>query len=294
MKILVTGATGFIGASLVRALLQRDGNEVYITARKTSDFWRIKDCLLDSRNTYYCNLENRNETFNLIRNIQPDIIYHTAAYGGLPNQTETDRIISANLNATINLLDAARSCGVQQFINTGSSSEYGIKDQPMKESDLCEPVNIYGITKLAATNYCRMMGQIHHYNVCTLRLFSPYGDLEDSKRLYPCIIHALKNNERAKLSKPNSVRDFIEINKVIEVYEKIIHVNYEPGDIINIGSGRQQTIAQFYTMLAHKLKKNIEPIWGEAPPRSNEPRHWEADISKLNLLMRLNEGVSNE
>ncbi len=67
-----------------------------------------------------------------------------------------------------------------------------LKNHPMKESDLCEPVNLYGVTKLAATNYCTMIGKTQNYKVCTLRLFSPFGELEDSSRLYPSIVNSLK------------------------------------------------------------------------------------------------------
>lgn len=284
-KILVTGATGFVGASLVKALIRNGENEVYATARKSSDFWRINDVTSHLSKIYYCNLDVRVEVVQLIEEIKPDIIYHTATYGGFPSQTESDKMISSNLNATVYLLDAAMTNGVQQFINTGSSSEYGVKPHSMKETELCEPVNMYGITKLAATNYCSMMGKARNYKVCTLRLFSPFGELEDSSRLYPSIMHALKKNKSPKLSRPDSVRDFIEIDKVLDVYLRIIKTDYEPGDIINVGSGQQKTIDQFYRHIAAGLSSHIEPIWGEAPPRPNEPIKWEADISKLNSLM---------
>ena len=283
-KILVTGATGFVGASLVKALIGSGGNEVNIVARKSSDLWRIEDVKSDIRKIHYCDLDNRVEVFQCIEQLKPDIIYHTAAYGGFPSQTEPDRIVSSNLNATIHLLDAAIANGVNQFINTGSSSEYGIKNEAMKETDICEPINLYGITKLAATNYCAMKGKEHNYKVCTLRLFSPYGDLEDPSRLYPSIMTALRNNERPKLSRPHSVRDFIEINKVLDVYQGIVRKEYESGAIINVGSGAQKTIGQFYEEIASRMGKNIEPIWGEAPPRSNEPIKWEANIDKLKSL----------
>ncbi|UVI30243.1 NAD-dependent epimerase/dehydratase family protein [Paenibacillus spongiae] len=284
-KILVTGATGFVGANLLKALIKSGEYEVYITTRRSSDLWRIADVVPQIHKIYECHIDIRSEVFQLMEELKPDIIYHTAAYGGFASQTDAERIIQSNLHATINLLDAAMLYGIQQFINTGSSSEYGIKNDAMKETDLCEPINLYGITKLAATQYCSMMGKSSKYNVCTLRLFSPYGELEDPSRLYPSIVSALERNERPRLSRPHSVRDFIGIDKVLDVYMKIIHISYEPGDVINVGSGRQQTIEQFYRSIASRLRKDIEPIWGEAPPRPHEPIRWEADIHKLNTLM---------
>lgn len=286
LKVLITGATGFVGANLVRVLLLKPNIELYILTRSTSDLWRLCDCKEAMKEIIHCNLADRMEVFEVLDKVKPSVVYHVATYGGFPNQTDQAQMVQSNLYATMNLLDASIANGVATFINTGTSSEYGLKNQPMKESDLCEPVNFYGITKLAATNYCTMLGRTSQTKVCTLRLFSPYGELEDASRLYPSIVGALSKNERPKLSRPQSVRDFIPIEKVTQVYLDIISADFISGDIINVASGEQQTIAQFYKLLARKLgKAHIEPIWGEAPPRANEPQMWQADVSKLKALL---------
>ncbi|WP_151736542.1 NAD-dependent epimerase/dehydratase family protein ['Paenibacillus yunnanensis' Narsing Rao et al. 2020] len=285
MKVLVTGATGFVGSNLVRGILNNTDYEVNITARINSDFWRVED-LLGRINVHYDDLSKQNEVAELIQKIQPDVIYHVATYGGFPGQLDTQQTINTNLTATINLIDEATKNNVEQFINTGSSSEYGIKNQPMKETDLCEPVNLYGITKLAATNYCKMVSQTSEMKICTLRLFSPYGMFEDPSRLFPSIMNALENNESARLSRPSSVRDFLPIEDVVNVYLKLIKLNYNSGEIINVGSGKQQTIEEFYWYLAEKCgKTNIQPTWSAAPPRLYEPKVWEADVTRLRELM---------
>ena len=279
----MTGATGFVGANLVRKLVQRS-NDVYIIARQSSDDWRICG-IKDDITLCYSDLTDRDSVFNLVAMIRPDIIFHIATYGGFSNQLNNDMMIGSNLVATMNLLDAAVEFGAQQFINTGSSSEYGIKNVPMKEDDECSPLNFYGLTKLAATNYCTMIGKTLHYQTCTLRLFSPYGEFEDSSRLYPSIKNSLINGKRPRLSQSDSVRDFIPIEKVCEIYIKMTDAKYPPGDIINVGSGRQQTIREFYTKISNSMEISLEPIWGEAPPISFEPKRWEADISKLKSLI---------
>lgn len=283
MKYLVTGATGFVGANLVRKLVQLN-NEVYIITRENSNDWRIAE-IKNSLNIYYGDLAVRTRVFEIIASIMPDVIFHLAAYGGFSNQLNKDMMLSSNLVATMNILDAALTYGVPQCINTGSSSEYGIKNKPMREDDVCEPINYYGITKLAATNYCTMIGKTLNYRVCTLRLFSPFGQFEDASRLYPSITSALKKGERPRLSKPDSVRDFISVEKVCDSYIKIASAKYAPGDIINVGSGRQQTVREFYYKVASSMGISLEPIWNQIPPRPFEPRIWEADISKLKSLI---------
>ena len=68
----------------------------------------------------------------------------------------------------------------------------------------------------------------------------------------------------------------------------MLYTDFEPGDIINVGSGKQQTIKEFYNKIKISMKSDIEPIWGAASQRFSEPKVWEADISKLNRLLRKN------
>lgn len=281
-RILLTGATGFVGANLLKALL--DVNPVDIVIRKNSNLWRIENLLSSIHKVWHADLTDRNEIYKIIHQAQPSVIYHIATYGGSPSQKNPISTIETNLQGTVNLVDAALKCHVDYFINTGSSSEYGMKMEPMHEDDSCNPLSLYGVTKLAATNYCSMIGKKEKLKICTLRLFSPYGLLEDPARLYPSIVNSLNQNQPPKLTNPNYVRDFIEIEKVVDIYKKIVDVSFEQGGIYNVGSGKQQTIREFYNKISKKLYKNIEPIWTLELGREIEPIFWEADISKLSSL----------
>lgn len=289
--ILITGATGFVGANLARRFLTRSDCVVHILIRQSSNLWRIDSVKGDFRQIHCIDLLDREETVRLAEKVQPDIIYHTAAYGGFPGQQDRTGMIEANLIATMHLVDAAVQAGVPFFIHTGSSSEYGVKAVPMREDDVCKPLSLYGITKLAATNYCAMAGAASSTRICTLRLFSPYGEWEDPSRLYPSIVQALEKGEPPRLSRPQSVRDFIPVDQVVDCYERIAELPFESGDIINVGSGRQQTIQQFYSRIARSMnKEHINPVWGEAAPRANEPSVWQADVSKLRALLSRSPG----
>lgn len=286
IKVLITGASGFVGANLARYLVARPEYEVHILVRKSSNLWRINDIKRDFRQIHYTDLQECQEPAAVIKAVQPDIVYHLAAYGVFPSEMELEQMVRTNLIATMQLVDAAVRQNVPYFIHTGSTSEYGIKDGPMREDDVCKPVNFYGITKLAATNYCTMLGETSSTRICTLRLFTAYGEWEDPSRLYPSIVKALEKEERPKLSRPDSVRDFIPIEQVVDLYKKIICLPFKPGDIINIGSGRQQTIQQFYNRIACEMnKEHIQPIWGGAPSRAHEPQVWQADVGKLHTLL---------
>ncbi len=284
MKLLITGATGFVGASLVHNFVK--DFDVSILTRKTSGTWRI-DAIADKiHNVEYADIADRTAVFAAVSKIKPEVIIHVATYGGFSSETETKKMINANIVGTKNLLDAAVFEGVAKFINTGSSSEYGIKNCPMNENDVCAPVNFYGITKLAATNYCSMVGHSQKHPVCTLRLFSPYGDLEADSRLYASIVKSIKVDKQPHLANPCSVRDFINIDKVVAIYRAMLTVDIPYGEIVNIGSGKQQTVEQFYYSVAKQFDKaHIKPLWGHAPSRSSEPQYWQADITRLRQIL---------
>lgn len=286
VKVFLTGGTGFVGANLVRALL-REGYDVHLAVRETSKLWRIEQIL--SRVTLHkCKLENADDIGQVLKTLKPRGIIHLAAYGGSPGLKGKAETISTNLTSFVNLLDAAYEIGFEWFINTGSSSEYGVKDSPMKESDFPNPINLYGVTKLSSTLFAQAYAKKFGLPVVTLRLFSPFGFYEDSSRLIPYIIESMLKKAPTKLSCPSNVRDFIFIEDVIEAYLKVIqHISkFESGDVLNVGSGKQHTILQCFEILKRITGYSMDPQWHSIEPRDSDlAKIWEADISKINSII---------
>ena len=280
-KILITGATGFVGANLLRQLIDSK-NDIHIIIRNTSNLWRIND-IINKVNTHICDLTNRESVEKLVLKTKPQIIFHLAVYGGYQFQRESLKIINTNLIGTINLLDACCKIGFECFINTGSSSEYGLKNKPMSENDLLEPINEYGITKAAATLYCQAIGRRENLPIFTLRLFSPYGYYEGPTRLIPYLIISCLRNKELKIFKPDAVRDFVFIEDVIRSYFIIVEKreNLLPGDIFNIGSGKQYTVEEIFRIIKKLTNIQKGPLLKETKNEEhNIPKIWKANIKK--------------
>jgi nucleoside-diphosphate-sugar epimerase len=279
-KIIITGATGFVGSNLARYFACQN-NEVHLLLRSSSDTWRVAD-IMEDVNVHKADLTAPTDLERVVTSVKPDVILHTAVYGGHPFQNDTDKIFEANLQGTINLVKACRGLDYELFVNTGSSSEYGVKRHPMVETDVCEPGEDYGVSKAAASLYCQMAARRDRKPIITFRLFSPFGSYDDYTRLIPSVIISCLNGCPPRVSSPDFVRDYIYIRDVISAYEKAIETSYRqgPGEIINIGSGKQQTIGDVVKHIVQLVDKNIQPEWGSPGKRQNEPHIWQADISK--------------
>jgi nucleoside-diphosphate-sugar epimerase len=283
-KVFITGATGFIGSNLARRYLEQ-GAEVFINLRKTSDTWRIKD-FLPEVNSVPVDITDYEKLREAIKNVRPDIIFHTATYGGSAEQKITERIIETNITGTVNLVRSCRDTGVRLLVNTGTSSEYGIKKSAMKETSLLEPVNEYGVAKAAATLFCQTYAVTDKLPIVTLRLFSPYGRYEQKSRLIPSVILAALQKINPKVSSRQFVRDFIYIDDILDAYEAVTNLKNPSGKIFNIGSGQQHSVGDIVDIIVGHLGNEVTCELGVPQAWMNEPQVWQADIQKARAELR--------
>lgn len=278
-KILITGATGFIGANLVRYFLKKQAR-VNIIIRKASDEWRIKD-IIKNTSVYSVDLLDNQNLSRAVLHIKPEIIFHTAAYGVYISQQDARTVFETNFLGTVNLINASRNINFELFVNTGSSVEYGIKSKAMIETDFPQPLTNYGLSKAAATLYCQAVAKREKKPIVTFRLFSPYGYYEHSSRLMPSVIKACLKSESPKLSSRAYVRDFIFIEDVINAYERAFDKKDKVcGEIFNIGYGRQYSIKEIVDKIMRISGNKKKPKWNYLPNPRFEPSSWRANISK--------------
>ncbi|MBI5680692.1 MAG: NAD-dependent epimerase/dehydratase family protein [Methanobacterium sp.] len=282
--ILITGATGFVGANIVRKSLDLGAN-VHIITRESSDKWRINDLLKDL-NAYNVDLLEHEKLIQIVSKIEPSIIFHLATYGGSPFQKDSNLIIKSNFIGTFNLVNACKKADFELFVNTSSSSEYGIKSGPMEENDMLEPANDYGVSKAASTLYCQSIARREELPIVTLRLFSPYGYYESPTRLIPSVIMACLKNENPKVTSPHYVRDFIFIDDVIDSYIKTAEKVKFRGDIFNIGQGIQHSIGEVVNKIIEMTGNKVDAKWGSESKWLNEPEIWQANITKANKILK--------
>jgi len=269
-RILVTGGSGFIGANLVFKLVNF-GAEVNLLTTGETENWRLKEVLKKTK-VYQTDFLDLSLLKRIVKKIEPEIIYHLASYGGHHFQDDPQKIIKTNILGTYNLLEAVSETDYQMFINTGSSSEYGFKREKMNEKDLLEPVSFYAISKAA----CSLMGQMYarkeKKRIMTFRPFSVYGPYDNKNKFIPKLIYSLIKKQKLQMSTRTSRHDYIYIDDVIDAYLKAPFIKKITGEIINLGTGKQYTLAEVIT--------RAEKLTGEKllrEKRSDKAHSWDSD-----------------
>ncbi|MCR4329763.1 MAG: NAD-dependent epimerase/dehydratase family protein [Candidatus Roizmanbacteria bacterium] len=280
----VTGASGFIGSCMVRRLVN-EGNNVHILLRPQANLWRIQD-ILSQVTVHSADFSKEKELVRIIKKSRPSIIYHFAAYGAYPNQQDGRSAIKTNIEGTWNLLKATEKYDYELFVNTGSSSEYGFKDKPMKETDILEPASYYATTKAAQTLMCAYEARKLNKPIVTIRPFSVYGPYEEPTRFMPQLMNCLYSQKTMKLVDPSIARDFIYIDDILDAYMAVSYLQKYPGEVFNIGTGIQSSLETVVQKAFKITKVSTVCDWGSMPKRIWDATTWVADIAKSKKLLQ--------
>lgn len=279
MRALVTGAAGFVGANLVRHLLQ-EGHEVHLTVRRGGDRWRL--AALEAAAEHDVDLAAPGAAVELVERVSPQWVFHLAAHGAYSWQTDARRICEDNLIATIELARAAERAGVTAFVHAGSSSEYGFKDHPANENERVDPNSAYAVSKVAATHYCRHRAHQGSLPAVTLRLYSVYGAMEDRRRLVWTLLSEGLCRRLPPLVSPETARDFVYVGDVCEAFvlaaERAGQVG---GAVYNVGGARQITLRELVRHVRELLEIACEPSWETHEQREWDTDRWCADTSRI-------------
>ncbi|MEK7513626.1 MAG: SDR family NAD(P)-dependent oxidoreductase [Patescibacteria group bacterium] len=280
--VLVTGGSGFIGANLVRSLINQSA-KVHLFLRPKAKIWRLTEIIKKTK-IYNVDITDKQSIEKAIIKIKPQVIFHLAVYGAYPQQTNLGATIKTNIIGTVNLLEAIKNSQTV-LVNTGTSSEYGCKNKPMKETDSLEPAFFYAASKAATSYLCRIFSQQFNQPIITLRPFSIYGDWEEPERFVPTIINSCLKKQPIKLVAGKQVRDWLYVEDITRAYLMAGERSDLRGEIFNIGSGKQVLVSKVARKIIKLINNPVPVKIGAYKPRQWEANNWQADISKAKKIL---------
>jgi nucleoside-diphosphate-sugar epimerase len=269
MKVLITGAAGFIGSHMAERL-QKEGYQV-IGIDNFSDYYDVSlkkrnaEVLLEKGIKIFNNdLREKSGYENLP--IDFDLIIHFAAQPGISSSSTFEEYQSNNIIATQNLLNfAKKNLNLKHFFNIGTSSIYGL-EATFPETEVPKPASWYGVTKLAAEQLVLAESRANRLKSSSLRLYSVYGPRERPEKLYTKLIACAFKNEVFTLFQGSEkhLRSFTFVGDIVDGIFKAVQKHEElNGEIINLGTEventTQQGIAYVEELLGEKICKEIIP-----------------------------------
>jgi nucleoside-diphosphate-sugar epimerase len=272
VRILVTGASGFVGRAAVFALAGRDV-DVHAMSRRPSHVphhgsWHKVDLL------------DRRAVESAVSKIRPDAVLHLAWYaehGAFWNAPENLDWVGASLA----LARASADAGAQRFVGTGTCFEYGDTDgAPCSEADtpVC-PADLYSVAKDACRRVIAAFAADSGFSFAWARLFYLYGPGEDERRLVPSLARSLAAGESADCSSGLVERDFMDVRDAGEALAAI--ALSDVAGPINIATGEATSVATVAETLGALCDRPDLVRIGALPDRPNEPSRVVADVKRL-------------
>lgn len=305
MKIIVTGAAGFIGSHLCERLLKEKettviGIDGFIDPTLNQFKHRNIVNLLAHPRFQFSN-ENL-LTIDWSRTLSNvDVIYHLSGIPGVRSSwgKQFELYTTHNIIVTQRLLEACKNIGLKHFIYASTSSVYGESTGKVSEDFTPAPLSPYGVTKLTGEYLCNVYAENYGIPVTVLRYFTVYGPRQRSDMAFHRFIHCMLTDQPIPIYGDGSqTRDFTYISDCVEGTAAVLHAKNVIGETINLGGKERKSILEVIEILETVTgKKATLNVIGDT---RGEPRHTWADITKAEQLLHyhpsipLKEGLLHE
>lgn len=256
-RVLITGATGFLGARLCRELVDRN-NEVHALCRPGSG------APLAPVRPWECALDDHAKIRDLLLAVKPDLVFHLAGFTSASR--EMNAVLPAfqvNLVATVNLLTAFAETGGERIVLAGSFEE------PSSEDDA--PSSPYAASKWAGTGYARMFEHLYQTPVTVARIFMAYGPGQrDTKKLVPYTILSALRGVHPQISSGTRQVDWIYVDDVVSGLIALGEAEGVDSKGVDLGTGILTTVREIVEKISNKIDPVLRPVVGGVHDRPDE------------------------
>lgn len=263
MRILVTGAAGFIGSHLVERLV-RDGHDVRALVRYNSAGhagWldHLEGDVRDSFERVFADVRDADSVAEAVAG--REAVLNLAALISIPYSYEAPRsYVDTNVTGTLNLLQAARRAGVDRFVQTSTSEVYGTAQRvPIDEGHPLVAQSPYAATKIAGDELALSYFRSFDLPVVTIRPFNTYGPRQSTRAVIPTVIAQVASGKRTiSLGSLAPTRDFNYVRDTVSGFVAALRSAACVGETINLGTGHEVSIAEMVAVVAAMMEREVE------------------------------------
>ena len=291
MKILVTGADGFIGSHLTEALV-REGHEVraFVMYNSFGSWGWLDRCPGELKNLFEVVAGDIRDPYGVKNAMHDcDAVLHLAALIAIPYSYHSpDTYVDTNIKGTLNVLQAARELGVRRVIHTSTSEVYGTaRFVPITEDHPLQGQSPYAATKIGADQIAHSFYTSFNLPVVTVRPFNTYGPRQSARAVIPTIITQIASGiKEIKLGAISPTRDFTFIQDTVSAFIATLNSDEGLGEVFNFGSNFEVSIGETAAIISEVMNIKIEICSDEErlrPDNSEVARLW-ADNTKIKKL----------
>lgn len=298
MKILVTGAAGFIGSHLSERLVGLGHDVIGIDNFNSHYPKELKDeNVRDIEKVGVKFLELDLAEDNLTEAVESvEIVYHLAAQPGISSKVSLEQYVKNNIVATQKLLEALeKSDSLKLFVNTATSSVYGAHATDSEDA-APKPTSNYGVTKLAAEQLVLSWQRDKGFPACSIRPFSIYGPRERPEKLYPRLIRAILDDSYFLPLYEGStahIRSYTYVSDLIDGYVSVLeNIDKCVGEIFNMGTDKVITTGEGIKIVEEIMGKEAKKK--EMPKRAGDQLETRATIGKAKKILGYNPSITPE
>lgn len=281
--VLVIGASGFIGANVLRRCLE--ARDDVLGTFFTGDSWRLQG--IAASNLAFLSLQDPVSVRSLLRRAKPRTIFDCSSFGAYSFESDADQIHSTNYISFVRVMEEVASLDVAAYVHAGSSSEYGLNAAAPAESDPLVPNSHYAVSKAATSQAIAFYGKVRGIPVVNLRLYSVYGPFEDSSRLIPVLCQRSLSRSLPQFARPEVTRDFVHIDDVMEAFvDAALSMSPEiAGESFNIGTGKKTSLEALAELARGLFGIDAKPVFSSSVGRQWDSDNWFANPAKARQLL---------
>lgn len=291
-KILITGGAGFIG-SAVTSELQKHNHDLYVIDNLS--FGNRKFVAIDDTKFHNIDILDSSKIEEVIQTVNPDKIIHLAAIHFIPycNQYPFESS-NINIQGTINILNAASKLkNLESFLFASTAAVYPICDEAVKENDFVNPLDIYGLSKLAGEHLCNEFYLKTKTPTIICRFFNAFGPNETNPHLIPEIQNQINSGLKTiKLGNLTPKRDFIHTSDMANAMRLLIEKFNNGLDVFNLGRGIEYSVTEIVEAFERQVGDKIYIEIDSSRVRKVERMHLLADITKLKAFINWEPKIS--